>query len=52
MDGRTIAGQRVQVWDGWIRLVHWSVVALIGLSWWSGETGNTRSPLRYPAMRC
>ena len=34
--------QRVQVWDGWIRLVHWSVVALIGLSWWSGETGNTR----------
>ncbi|WP_380065110.1 cytochrome b/b6 domain-containing protein [Dankookia sp. GCM10030260] len=33
---------RVRVWDGWIRLVHWSIVALIGLSWWSGETGRTQ----------
>lgn len=29
---------RVKVWDPWIRLVHWAVVGLIGLSWWSAET--------------
>jgi cytochrome b len=33
---------RVKVWDGWIRLVHWSIVLLIGLSWWSIETGRMR----------
>lgn len=31
---------RVKVWDGWIRLVHWGLVALLGLSWWSAETGR------------
>jgi cytochrome b len=27
--------RRVKVWDGWIRLVHWGIVVLIGVSWWS-----------------
>ncbi|SHK24661.1 Cytochrome b [Roseomonas rosea] len=31
---------RVKVWDGWIRLVHWGVAALVGFSWWSAETGR------------
>ncbi|MBP0445512.1 cytochrome b/b6 domain-containing protein [Roseomonas sp. SSH11] len=31
---------RVKVWDGWIRLFHWGLVALIGFSWWSAETGR------------
>jgi cytochrome b len=30
--------RRVKVWDGWIRLVHWAVVVLIGVSWWTMET--------------
>ena len=30
----------VRVWDGWVRLVHWAVVFLIPLSWWSMETGR------------
>ena len=33
---------KVRVWDGWVRLVHWSIVLLIGLSWWSIETGRMR----------
>ncbi|MCB4820470.1 cytochrome b/b6 domain-containing protein [Roseicella aerolata] len=33
---------RVRVWDGWIRLVHWSIVILLGLSWWSIEAGRMR----------
>ena len=33
---------RVRVWDGWVRLVHWAIVILIGLSWWSIETGRMR----------
>lgn len=32
--------QRVKVWDGWIRLVHWGIVSLIGVSWVSMRTGN------------
>lgn len=40
MDDKSLV--RVQVWDGWIRLVHWSIVALLGLSWWSGETGRAQ----------
>jgi cytochrome b len=30
----------VRVWDPWIRLVHWGLVLLLGLSWWSVETGR------------
>lgn len=29
---------KVKVWDGWIRAVHWSLVLLIGFSWWAAET--------------
>lgn len=32
--------QRVKVWDPWVRLVHWGLVILLGLSWWSAETGR------------
>jgi cytochrome b len=31
---------RVRIWDPWIRLVHWGLVVLLGLSWWSAETGR------------
>ena len=31
---------RVRVWDLPTRLVHWLLVAGIGLSWWTGETGR------------
>jgi len=31
---------RVKVWDPWVRLVHWAIVGLLGLSWWSAETGR------------
>ena len=34
--------RQVTVWDGWIRLVHWSIVLLLGLSWWSIQTGYRR----------
>jgi cytochrome b len=30
--------RRVKIWDPWIRLVHWGLVALLALSWWSVET--------------
>ena len=30
------------VWDLPVRLFHWSIVALIGLSWWSAENGADR----------
>ncbi|MBO1073602.1 cytochrome b/b6 domain-containing protein [Roseomonas marmotae] len=30
--------QRVKVWDPWIRLVHWGLVVLLALSWWSAKT--------------
>lgn len=30
----------VKVWDGWIRAVHWSLVGLLGFSWWTAETGR------------
>ncbi|HEX6396905.1 MAG TPA: cytochrome b/b6 domain-containing protein [Steroidobacteraceae bacterium] len=31
---------RVRVWDLPTRLVHWLLVAGVGLSWWTGETGR------------
>ncbi|GAA4025664.1 cytochrome b/b6 domain-containing protein [Sphingomonas rosea] len=34
------AALAVPVWDLPIRLFHWSLVALIGFSWWSAETGR------------
>jgi cytochrome b len=30
--------RRLKVWDPWIRLVHWSIVLLIPLSYWSAVT--------------
>lgn len=30
----------VKVWDLPTRLFHWSLVVLLGLSWWSGEEGG------------
>ena len=30
--------RRVKVWDGWVRLVHWGIVVLIGVSWWTMRT--------------
>lgn len=32
----------VGVWDPWVRLVHWSIVVLIGLSYGSAQYGNMR----------
>jgi cytochrome b len=29
---------RVRVWDGWVRLFHWGIVALLAFSWWTAET--------------
>ena len=34
--------RQVKVWDGWIRLVHWSIVSLIAVSWVSMRTGNVQ----------
>ncbi|WP_417616496.1 cytochrome b/b6 domain-containing protein [Parasphingorhabdus sp.] len=31
---------RVMVWDGAIRLVHWLMVALVPLLWWTAEEGH------------
>jgi len=31
---------RVRVWDVPTRLVHWSMVLGVGVSWWTGETGR------------
>jgi len=31
---------RAKLWDGPTRLVHWSLVALVGFAWWSAETGR------------
>ncbi|NKC33951.1 cytochrome b/b6 domain-containing protein [Falsiroseomonas selenitidurans] len=30
--------RRLKVWDPWIRLVHWGIVLLLPISWWSAET--------------
>src|SRR5688572_1496479 len=31
---------RVKVWDLPTRLVHWLIVVLVGVSWWTAETGR------------
>lgn len=31
---------RVPVWDIWVRLTHGLIIALLGLSWWTAETGR------------
>ena len=36
------AALAVPVWDLPVRLVHWSLVALIALSWWSAENGRVQ----------
>lgn len=30
----------VKIWDIWVRLGHWAMAGLFGLSWWSAETGR------------
>jgi cytochrome b len=32
--------RRIYVWDPLVRVFHWSLLALIGFSWYSGETGG------------
>ena len=34
--------QRVKVWDGWVRLFHWGIVALLAVSWITAENGLDR----------
>jgi cytochrome b len=36
-DPATAGAQSVRVWDLPVRLFHWSLVFLLGFSWWSGE---------------
>lgn len=31
------ATARIRIWDAPVRLFHWTIVALLGLLWWSGE---------------
>ena len=31
---------RARLWDGPTRIVHWSLVALVGFAWWSAETDH------------
>lgn len=40
IDGNTIGGNRLKVWDLPTRLFHWAIVVLVGFSWWSAETGH------------
>ncbi|MGG5817546.1 cytochrome b/b6 domain-containing protein [Falsiroseomonas sp. HW251] len=36
MDGR----HRLKVWDPWVRLVHWAIVLLLPLQFWSAKTAR------------
>lgn len=38
-----VAMRQVKVWDGWIRLVHWSIILLIGISYASIQNGWMRT---------
>lgn len=31
---------RVKIWDGAIRLLHWLLVLLVAISWWTAENGE------------
>ncbi len=33
-------GERIRVWDPWVRLTHWAIVLLLPFSWWTAETGR------------
>jgi cytochrome b len=35
-----MTGERIRVWDPWVRLVHWAIVLLLPFSWWTAETGR------------
>ena len=37
------ATREVKVWDGWIRLFHWSIVALVAISWVSMQAGKAEA---------
>lgn len=34
------ATRRLKVWDPWVRLVHWAIVILLPVSWWTAEIGR------------
>lgn len=34
------AGVRIKLWDGPVRIIHWSLVGLLGFSWWSAENSH------------
>ena len=38
-------GGTVKIWDLSVRLFHWSLAALVALSWWSGTRGGDWLPL-------
>lgn len=38
--GEREGAARVRVWDGPLRLFHWSLPVLIAFSWWCAESGN------------
>ena len=33
-------GVRVRIWDAPVRWVHWVMVALLGISWWTADAGK------------
>lgn len=37
---QTTATTRVRIWDPAVRLFHWSIVLLVGFSWWTANTGR------------
>lgn len=39
--------RRIKVWDSFIRLYHWVMVALVGALWWSGENGEMTLHLNF-----
>ncbi|WP_374449523.1 cytochrome b/b6 domain-containing protein [Stella sp.] len=44
---RVPPGERVKVWDGAVRLVHWGIVAAFAVLWWS--SGERRMDIHLPA---
>lgn len=42
MTVKSIAGERVRVWDLPTRLSHWSIVLLFGICWWTAESDHMR----------